>query len=133
MADRFFTPEEVERLIPVLTELMAGVMAAHAELMRLEERWAVERERLALSGGGWVERAVWESEQARHGELGEQIRTGLERIRALGGVPKDLSLGLVDFPALRGGEVVNLCWRYGERRIRYWHGLEEGYAGRKLL
>jgi hypothetical protein len=39
----------------------------------------------------------------------------------------------VDFPGLRGGHTVNLCWKYGERSIRFWHGLDEGYAGRKPL
>ena len=57
----------------------------------------------------------------------------LNRILALGGVPKDVGLGLVDFPHRRGGEVVNLCWKFGEREIRFWHGLDEGYAGRKPL
>jgi hypothetical protein len=40
---------------------------------------------------------------------------------------------LVDFPHLRRGEEVNLCWKYGEREIRHWHGLDEGYSGRKPL
>jgi hypothetical protein len=80
-----------------------------------------------------VDRAAWQAARARQAELAERIRTGLDRIATLGGVPKDLTLGLVDFPARRGGEVINLCWRYGERQIRYWHGLREGYAGRKPL
>ena len=45
----------------------------------------------------------------------------------------DLSLGLVDFLHLRNGREVNLCWKYGEREIRHWHGLDEGYAARKPL
>ena len=52
---------------------------------------------------------------------------------ALGGVPKDLGLGLVDFPHLRRGQTVNLCWKYGEQEIRFWHGLDEGYTARKPL
>ena len=58
---------------------------------------------------------------------------GLERSAELGGVPKDLGQGLVDFLHLRNGREVNLCWKYGEREIRHWPGLDEGYAGRKLL
>ena len=58
---------------------------------------------------------------------------GLEEIQKLGGEPKDLGLGLVDFPHLRRGEEVNLCWKYGEREVRHWHGLDEGYTGRKPL
>ena len=46
---------------------------------------------------------------------------------------KDLEMGLVDFPSLRGGQEIYLCWKLGEERIQYWHGLTEGYAGRKPL
>ena len=61
------------------------------------------------------------------------MQQGLEQVQALGGVPKDLGLGLVDFLHLRDGREVNLCWRYGEERITHWHGLDEGYASRKPL
>ena len=53
--------------------------------------------------------------------------------QALGVLVKDLDRGLVDFPALRDGEEVLLCWQVGEGEIAYWHGLEEGFAGRKPL
>ena len=62
-----------------------------------------------------------------------ELRQGIEEIQGLGGVIKDLGLGLVDFAHLRDGRVVNLCWRYGEQRITHWHGLDEGYAARKPL
>jgi hypothetical protein len=61
------------------------------------------------------------------------MREGLEAVQALGGVVKDLGIGLVDFPHLMRGQTVNLCWKYGEREIRFWHGLDEGYASRKPL
>src|SRR5262249_25284595 len=70
-------------------------------------------------------------------ERGEQLtgelQRGLDEIVKLGGAPKDLGLGLVDFLYLRNGEEVNLCWKYGERAITHCHGLDEGYAGRKTL
>ena len=62
-----------------------------------------------------------------------EVQRGLDQILKLGGVPKDLGLGLVDFLHLRHGEEVNLCWKLGEREIRHWHGLDEGYTGRKPL
>jgi hypothetical protein len=47
---------------------------------------------------------------------------------------KDLDEGLIDFPAKHpGGDTVLLCWRLGETDVAYWHGLEEGFAGRKPL
>jgi hypothetical protein len=73
-------------------------------------------------------------------ELDERIAnelTGVARcvngIHELGAIVKDPDTGLVDFPALVEGEEALLCWRLGEGEIRYWHGLEEGFAGRKLL
>lgn len=57
----------------------------------------------------------------------------VEAIHELGGLVKDLDRGLVDFPARRGGEDVLLCWQLGEETIEHWHGVEEGFAGRKPL
>jgi hypothetical protein len=54
-------------------------------------------------------------------------------IHGRGAIVKDVDEGLVDFPALRQGEEILLCWRLGEDEIAYWHGLEEGFAGRKQL
>jgi len=65
--------------------------------------------------------------------LGAQIAEGTRRIEALGCVVKDLDRGLVDFPSRREDQTVFLCWRLGETSIRYWHGLKEGFAGRKPL
>ena len=55
------------------------------------------------------------------------------RIHEAGGLVKDLDAGLVDFPARRQGVEVLLCWRLGEDEVGYWHGLEEGFSGRKPL
>jgi hypothetical protein len=62
-----------------------------------------------------------------------EIRQGLQEIQTLGCVVKDLDMGLLDFPALRDGQEVYLCWRVGEDRIESWHGIDEGYTGRKPL
>ena len=56
-----------------------------------------------------------------------------EQIDAAGAQIKSLEEGLLDFPSMRDGEDVLLCWKLGEDEIRYWHGVEEGFAGRKPL
>ena len=66
-------------------------------------------------------------------ELHEEISARVEAIQRHGCIVKDLDLGLVDFPALRGGQLVNLCWKMDEPSIAYWHGVEEGFAARKPL
>jgi hypothetical protein len=133
VADRYFTPAEVEALIPALDEIMGDVKAAQAEATAVRERLHAEQERIALSGGGVIDHAMWREGREELERAGRRIQERLEDIAELGGVPKDLGMGLVDFPHLRDGEVVNLCWKHGERSIEYWHGLDEGYAKRKPL
>jgi hypothetical protein len=133
MADRYFSPAEVEALIPTLTDLMTTVREAHAEVTAMRERKGAEQRRIALVGGGVIDQRAWRTERESLERLTARVRAGLDEIQALGGVIKDIGLGLVDFPHRRQGEIVNLCWKLGEHEIRFWHGLDEGYTARKPL
>ena len=133
MAERYFTPAEVEALIPRLTEIMDRVMSAQQGALAVRERLQQEQQRIAASGGGIIDRIAWKADTERIEQAARAVKEGLGEIARLGGVPKDLGLGLVDFLHQRDGEDVNLCWKHGEREIRFWHGLDEGYAARKPL
>jgi hypothetical protein len=133
MAERYFGPDEVQKLIPRLASIMDSLMPAYREATKVRERLEAERQRIALVGGGTVDQAAWRTDTTRIEHLAGTVQRGIADIQALGGVPKDLGLGLVDFLHQRDGREVNLCWRYGEDAIRYWHGTDEGYAGRKPL
>jgi hypothetical protein len=133
VAERYFSVADVEALIPALTRLMKRVMTANAEVVEARERLQGEQQRIALAGGGVLDRRAWRADLERIERLTAEMQQGLGEIVELGGAPKDLGLGLVDFLHLREGREVNLCWKYGEREIRHWHGLDEGYAGRKPL
>ena len=133
MAERYFSVADVEALIPALTRLMKRVMAANTEATEAKMRLQGEQQRIALAGGGVLDRKAWRADLERIERLTAEVQQGLGQIVELGGAPKDLGLGLVDFLHLREGREVNLCWKYGEREIRHWHGLDEGYAGRKPL
>jgi len=133
VADRYFTPAEVEALIPTLTEIIEHLQAFHAELTMARERLQTEQQRITMSGGGVLDARGWREDTAAIERLTGRIQARLQEINRLGGVPKDLGLGLVDFPHLRHGEVVNLCWKYGERAITHWHSLDEGFTARKPL
>ena len=54
-------------------------------------------------------------------------------IEATGVQVKDLDIGLLDFPCVVDKEVILLCWKLGEEKITHWHGIEEGFAGRKPI
>jgi hypothetical protein len=133
VAERYFTVAEVEALIPRLDRIMSRVMSANAEATQARERLQAEQQRIALAGGGLLDWRAWRADKDRIERLTAELQQGLGEIVDLGGAPKDLGLGLVDFLHLREGREVNLCWKYGEREIRHWHGLDEGYAGRKPL
>jgi hypothetical protein len=133
VAERYFSVADVEALIPELMRLMKRVMSANAEASEAREWLQAEQQRIALAGGGVLDRRAWGANKDRIERLTAAMQQGLGEIVELGGAPKDLGLGLVDFLHLRDGREVNLCWKYGEREIRHWHGLDEGYAGRKPL
>ncbi len=130
---KYFTPDEVEALIPELTRLMGPLMDAHSELLKTRSALREERHRLMMAGGGILDQQGWRERTQWLEALTRELQEKLEAIVKLGGVPKDLTMGLVDFPHLTGDQEVNLCWRFGERKIRFWHGLDEGFAGRKPL
>ena len=133
MSERYFTPADVERLIPGLARVMERVMGAHEEAASVRASLREEQGRITMSGGGVLDQSVWRERAERLARLTRIVEEGLGEITAMGGVTKDLGLGLVDFPHLRDGRVVNLCWKFGEKDIRYWHGLDEGWGGRKPL
>ena len=89
-------------------------------------------ERARSNGGGKVEQQM----DVHRRELQETVRSIEERIqpvRQRGMVVKSIEHGLVDFPFVREGEVVYLCWRVGETEIGFWHGLASGFADRQPL
>ena len=137
MSERLFTPEEVNRLIPRLTELLDTGMERYRQAVALQERLREDRARVAAAGGERIDGHEWKARAERLDGLGIEVRQILQDVGALGGVVKDLEMGLVDFPGRgpggRGGAIVNLCWKLGEDAVRFWHGMDEGFASRKPL
>ena len=132
MAQRYFTPSEANELLAEVRPL-AESLVEHRRGMRLAaERRARLTTRIAGNGG--------DLDPQEPGELDEQferesqaVARAAEGLQRLGLLVKDLDRGLVDFPALRRGEEVLLCWQVGEDEVAFWHGVDEGFAGRKPL
>jgi hypothetical protein len=132
VAERTFTVEEANALLDEVRPL-AERMVAHRRALALAMERQERLEGSVRGNGGGISPAEPGSVAEEISREAEGVARCLERIQDLGAVVKDLDSGLVDFPALRQGEVVFLCWRLGEDEIRYWHGVEEGFAGRKEL
>ena len=130
---RYFTVRAIEAMIPRLESVMGRVMDAHAEATRLRTALEAAQREVVLAGGVRLRAEWWRARRAGIDKANRELRAGLAELLATGGMPKDLELGLVDFLGRVGGHEVNLCWRYGEKRVRFWHGLDEGFGGRKAI
>ena len=127
-----FTLEEanaaVAELRPVVAEMVEharGLAAArHAQVQLVT--------RIAGNGGDMQPSDLRELAEKIQAEA-DAIAACAERIDAAGAQIKSLEEGLLDFPSVRDGEEILLCWKLGEDEIQYWHGVDEGFAGRKRL
>ena len=132
MSDPRFTPDEANALLVQVRPLAERMVDRARELARAEAQRAQLLARIAGDGGDLPPSELAEATQAA--EAAEsQLARSVEALLALGVQVKDVRIGLVDFPSLRDGEEVLLCWRVGEDDVAFWHGLDEGYAGRKPL
>jgi hypothetical protein len=130
MAPRYFTLEEANAALEELRPIAEEMVAKRRELVEAQGRRAALGAQVVTNGGDLTPSDFAEADDELEGAASELARC-VERIQAAGVLVKDLDQGLLDFPALREGEEILLCWRVGEPDIEYWHGLEEGFAGRK--
>ncbi len=122
--DRHYTLEEAAAVLPQVEELIRRLRAARERLTDREAREALSSA-APTNGGGEPGRSVSE------GFL--QLRDTLIELRELEVVLRDLEKGLVDFPAMRDGREVYLCWQEGEDEIAFWHEPDAGFSGRRPL
>jgi len=133
MADKYFNRSEAQELLPVITRELEQVRRRKQTIDQLEQELAQAAARIMMLGGSIPEHEELTKKRAEGLRLTAQLKQAIERIQATGCVVKDLDEGLVDFPSLLDGQEVYLCWKLGEERIAFWHGMEEGFAGRKPL
>jgi hypothetical protein len=128
MTDRFpylFTPEEANALLEEIRPIVGEMLTARQEVLLLRPSLEGMLEKMLGNGG---------SRQA--GELleaFERLRQAVVEIQAKGVLVKDIQSGLLDFPSLREGRTVFLCWQYDEPGVTFWHELDAGFAGRKPI
>jgi len=129
---RRFTPKEANEELREIRPLVEELVEHHRALQRLLAEREALAHRIAGNGGGIGPGTLAELEEAVRRERVEIVKR-VNAVHERGAIVKDLDTGLIDFPARLHGEEVLLCWRLGEDRVQHWHGLEEGFAGRKLI
>jgi len=135
MADeeKYFDRQQAEQLLPTIAALLETAREQKRTMETLDQEFSQVQNRILLMGGLVPPYPLLAEKRAEHDAAVKKTREALAEIEKLGCLVKDLEIGLVDFPMRRDNETVYLCWKLGEERIGYWHGVEEGFAGRKPL
>jgi hypothetical protein len=135
MPDReVFTLEEVNAKIPTLREIVGGQLARRAAIQdRLTSLGNLTDEIPDDFATMPTDSAAVRVLKGELAELVAEYRHAWQEVESMGAVIKDPQSGLVDFYGRLDGNVVWLCWKYGEEEVTYYHALDEGFAGRKQI
>ncbi len=130
---RYFTRDQASSLLPKIEQLLREALDFRSEIGTTEKQLKEASRRISMLGGVVVRHQQLIDLRARHDAAIHSLKALVDRIHETGCQIKDLDLGLVDFLTLYRGEEVLLCWKFGESDISFWHGLEEGFRGRKQI
>lgn len=128
---KYFTPEQANAMLP-LVEAIVKDISRLANALR-DRRARLDRLNQGGVGKGLITAGQLEEEQAAWDQDAERLQECVEELTGLGVEMKDPSMGLVDFPGLRDGREVCLCWKLGESRLEWWHETDAGFSGRQPL
>ncbi|MBV8695314.1 MAG: DUF2203 domain-containing protein [Chloroflexi bacterium] len=127
----YFTREEAEALLPAISVVLRSIQETRVSIRAVEDE--LEAARMgSMSNGHHLHEGALKLQQEL-ATLLRALRTQLSKLQEFGCELKDADTGLIDFLSLRDGQEVYLCWRLGEDRIRFWHYLDTGFAGRQPL
>lgn len=133
MTEKYFDRREAEELLPLIGSFLEEARDQKQVIDGFDEDIARAASRIMVLGGSIPPYGELGKKKAEREKVVASLQQTVAKITETGCVVKDLDEGLVDFPSLLKGQEVYLCWKLGEKRIGYWHGLDEGFAGRKPL
>jgi len=128
MRSRYFTPEEASAALPRLKDYVIRMRAGARELTEL----AMILDPIHDDNPD-IQDELREKGFHRIDTLRRQMETWMDEVVRLGVEVKDIDEGLVDFPALKQGKEVCLCWRLGESEVAHWHTSHQGFSGRQSI
>ena len=133
MKQRTFTLDEAQVLLPVLESLLRRSIAGKELIEKIEAEFQEVSQRIFLAGGTRVDIAHLAVRKAEKEKALQRVKDALAEIDSTGVQVKDLDVGLLDFPCRVKDQLILLCWKLGEKQITHWHGVEEGFQGRKPI
>ena len=133
MADRSFTLEEAEKLLPVLEFLLLTAIDGKKLIESVDAELQDLAHRIFLSGGLRVNIIHMARRKAEREKTIQRVKDALAEIDSTGVQVKDIDIGLLDFPCQVDGRTVLLCWKLAEKGITHWHSTSEGFAASKPI
>jgi hypothetical protein len=130
---RFFTLAQAERLLPEVSAAMQEAVSCKTRFEQAQASWQELQQRIHLSGGLLVHHSSAKAVRTEAESAAKRLKELIAGVQELGVLVKDLDIGLIDFPTLFRGQEVYLCWKLGEPRIEFWHGVDESFPGRKPI
>ena len=133
MADRTFTLDEAHSLLPVLESLLRTAINSKKTMDEVDAEQQALLHRIFLNGGMFLDIVPLARRKAERTKAEQRAKDAIAEIDSIGVQVKDLDMGLLDFPCEVEGKTILLCWKLGEKSITHWHGVQEGFAGRKPI
>ena len=133
MAERTFTLAEAQSLLSVLESLIRTAIEGKNLIESVDTEFQAIAHRVFLNGGTFLNIVHLARRKAEREKALQRVKDAIAEIDSIGVQVKDLDIGLLDFPCEVDGRTVHLCWKLGEKSITHWHGVNEGYAGRKPI
>ncbi len=130
---RYFTLPQAQKLLLEVEPAIREAISSKAQFERVEAEWQSFANRVTFLGGVRVDHSQLTDLKRRRETSAARLKTLIETIQEYGCLVKDLDMGLLDFPTLFRGEEVYLCWKLGESGIGFWHGVHEGFRGRRPI
>lgn len=133
MAERTFTLNEAQTLLPILESLLRTAIASKKVMDEVDAEQQALNHRIFLNGGMFLDVIPLARRKAERVKAEQRAKDAMAEIDSIGVQVKDLNIGLLDFPCEVDGQIILLCWKLGEKSITHWHGTQEGFAGRKPI
>jgi len=130
---RRFTLAEAQALIPQVEPLLRQAIWLKGQYEEAAAELRQFQEHLMMAGGVVVDRERALELRQRSESAAARLKSALDEVQQIGCLVKDLDTGLIDFPTMFHGVEVYLCWKLGEDAIAFWHGVDEGFRGRKPI
>jgi len=122
---KYYTPKEANHQLEVVRPMVGELMTISERIRAHQpEIWSVVEKSAGNGGNPTLSKMLPDF---------DRLDALLHQLQDMGIEVKDLSTGLIDFPALKDGRVVYLCWKYNEDSIQFWHEIEAGFAGREPI